>query len=148
MVSLYQTSCFSFLAICDRYMSVGQTKKTDALLMKGDKSGKKSKRGIYETVTTKRRPGESRRSKGDSSHASRQEALGIYQEERPAGQEEPAADQRRRQIEAGVRRQGVGEHVRDDEAGEQAPEIAHGHRRRRVFDGATGHLAVALSFSL
>ena len=43
--------------------------------------------------------------------------------------EEQAHDQGRRRAQDRVRRQGGGEHVRDDEAGRQAPEVARRHAR-------------------
>ena len=57
----------------------------------------------------------------DRSH---QEDLGVHQAERPAGLQEPARHQRRRQAASGVRRQEPGDHVRHDQAGQQAPQLA------------------------
>src|SRR5690348_13524559 len=64
-----------------------------------------------------------RRWNGDSAHRSDQEAVGLHPQERPPGREEPPHDQRRRQAESGVRRQGSGLDVRDDQARQQAREV-------------------------
>ena len=57
-------------------------------------------------------------------HRSHQASLGVHQEEQSAGPEEQAHDQGRRQAEGRIRRQGAGQHVRDDEAGRQTSEVA------------------------
>src|SRR5262249_5172337 len=60
----------------------------------------------------------------DAPHRGDQEALGLHPQERPTGREEPSHDQRRRQPQGGLRRQGSGLDVRDDQARQQASEVA------------------------
>src|SRR5215207_1806834 len=73
------------------------------------------------------RPARYRRGvRSTSPYGSHQEALAVHQAEGPAGCQEPPADQRRREPQADLRRQVQRLDVRDDEARQQAPQVAHG----------------------
>ena len=56
-------------------------------------------------------------------YGSDEEAVGVHQAEGPAGREEPAQHPRGRRAEADLQ-EGPGQHVRDDQAGEQAPQLS------------------------
>ena len=101
-----------------------------------EKSGKKgqtgqesveaqTQRSLHETDEHLGPAGQCRRRQAHSAHRGHQETVGLHQEERPPGQEEQAHDQGRRRAQGRVRRQGDGQHVRDDQAGEQAPQVTH-----------------------
>src|SRR5215208_6225238 len=82
-----------------------------------------AQRSVHEAGSTERGAVRGGGLEADPAHGSDQEAVGLHQEERSAGQEEQADDQVRRRVEAGIRRQGDRQHVRNDQARLQAPEI-------------------------
>ena len=82
-----------------------------------------TERSLHEAGAAERRAVGGRRLKADSADRSHQETVGLHQEERPAGQEEQAHDQRRRQAQGRLRGQRSSLDVRDDQAREQAPQI-------------------------
>src|SRR6185503_1333145 len=71
---------------------------------KESSSEEEAERRVHEAGSTERRAVGGRGLEGDAAHRGHQEAVGLHQEERPAGQEEQADDQVRRCAEAGVRR--------------------------------------------
>ena len=67
------------------------------------KSARKPNAAFMKPVTPDARAVGGDRIEGRAAHRGHQEAVGLHQEERPAGQEEPAQHQRRRGAQAGVR---------------------------------------------
>src|SRR5258706_15769504 len=71
--------------------------------------------------------------------------MGLHQGQWPAGPDQQAHDQRRRQPEEDLQREEAGVDVRDDRAGQQAPQLARApHRAPRA---AFGRLFVFLPSS-
>src|SRR3954447_12052862 len=88
----------------------------------GEEVRSKAERGIHEADDAELGAVGGGRQQADSADRSDEEALGVYQEEQAPGSEEQADDQGGRCAEDRLRRQGHRQHVRDDQACEQAPE--------------------------
>src|SRR4051812_12176917 len=110
-----------------------------------EENGPQTECGFHEAGDPERHLGADRRCEADAADRGHEKALGLYQEEWSAGQEEPPPDQRRRQAQGRVRWRGQREHVCDDEAGEQAPEISSLRSTATVLEG-DGRVTVAFSF--
>ena len=77
--------------------SMAAKKKTAAKKTAKKSSGRKPNAAFMKPMQPDAQLGDRRRRQGDAAHRADEEALGVHQEEGPAGLEEPPHDQRRRQ---------------------------------------------------
>lgn len=97
------------------------------------KSKRKPQRGFHGSNAAGQCPPiRSGREQTHSSNRGHKKTLGLYQEKQTAGFEKQTDDQRRRKPEARIRRPESGQHVRDDEAGQQ-----------KVEEGINSHMLAA-----
>src|SRR5262245_7793674 len=83
-----------------------------------------AERGVHGAKAARSGSRRGRRQQPDAAHRDHEEALGLHQAERASGLEGAPHDQRRRQAQGRFRRQEQSLDVRDDQAGQQAHQVA------------------------